>query len=448
MLTLFSTCKPFRGRVAVSQRNAIESWVRLGRGCDVVLVGDDEGTAEVARALGARHVPEVERDEQRTPLLDSVFTAAEATARHDLVCYVNADIMLTSDFLDAVARLGDGPLLMVGRRWDLDLDGPWDFETPGWDARLRELARASGTQKDVRGGSDYFVFRRGQWPEVPPFAIGRTGFDLWLIHAARFHGFPVIDASACVTPVHQNHDYGHASGGWEEVWQGSAALRNRALMGGRFGAYDFLDATWLMTPHGLEPADTPAHRARRIERRLAAAETLNELGRYEDALDVTLADAPAFTTPETARRHARAALRALYALGRHNVAERLLDNVCARFPEPHVVYNLASVCEELGALDAAVVRFEAVLARAGNAPALRAGTLFHLASIAASKGETGKAAELAQACLDENPDHNAARTLQLNLMCDAGAVSAAYVEGLKRLGRPLLVENACRAARP
>ena len=35
MLTFFTTCKPFEGQTAVLQRNAIQSWLRLGRGCDV-----------------------------------------------------------------------------------------------------------------------------------------------------------------------------------------------------------------------------------------------------------------------------------------------------------------------------------------------------------------------------------------------------------------------------
>jgi 5,10-methylene-tetrahydrofolate dehydrogenase/methenyl tetrahydrofolate cyclohydrolase len=51
MLTFFGVPKAFRGHTGIIQRNAIGSWARLGRGSRVVLFGDEEGTAEVAREL-------------------------------------------------------------------------------------------------------------------------------------------------------------------------------------------------------------------------------------------------------------------------------------------------------------------------------------------------------------------------------------------------------------
>ena len=51
MLTLFSTPKPFRGHIAVIQTNAIRSWLELEPACEVILFGDEEGTAEVAAAF-------------------------------------------------------------------------------------------------------------------------------------------------------------------------------------------------------------------------------------------------------------------------------------------------------------------------------------------------------------------------------------------------------------
>ena len=62
MITVFSTLKPFRGHIGVIQRNALQSWARLHEDVDVVLFGDDEGTAEAARDMGFRHVPAVPRN--------------------------------------------------------------------------------------------------------------------------------------------------------------------------------------------------------------------------------------------------------------------------------------------------------------------------------------------------------------------------------------------------
>ena len=41
----------------------------------IILLGNDEGTAEIARELGLEHIPEIEGNRIRTPLLSSVFAS-------------------------------------------------------------------------------------------------------------------------------------------------------------------------------------------------------------------------------------------------------------------------------------------------------------------------------------------------------------------------------------
>ena len=45
--------------------------------------------------------------------------------------------------------------------------------------------------------------------EIPQFALGRWYWDQWLVYRARRLGGALIDASACVMAIHQNHDYRH-----------------------------------------------------------------------------------------------------------------------------------------------------------------------------------------------------------------------------------------------
>src|SRR5215470_320731 len=61
MLTIFATPKPFRDHIAVIQRNAIRSWTLLRPACEIILMGNDEGTADIAAEFGVRYVPEVAR---------------------------------------------------------------------------------------------------------------------------------------------------------------------------------------------------------------------------------------------------------------------------------------------------------------------------------------------------------------------------------------------------
>ena len=251
MLTLFAIPKPFRGHVGVIQRNAIKSWTMLRPACQIILLGDDDGTSEIAKQCGACHVPEVARNEFGTPLLDSVFAAAERVATSDLLCYVNADIILMSDFTAAVTRLAGRMqrFLMVGQRWDIGINRPWDFGQPEWEEHLRSYVRGHGALGGPIGGADYFVFPREFWQTLPPFAIGRFFWDSWLIFRARSLGAPVVDATACVMAIHQAHEYSHART-HNSVW-GPETRRNLALADGHEHIFTQDDATHILSQQGL-----------------------------------------------------------------------------------------------------------------------------------------------------------------------------------------------------
>ncbi len=260
MITLFTIPKAFEGPFARIQRNALGSWRALGAQVEVLVLGNDAGSAEAADAIGAEHIPAVERTAAGTPRVDAVFATAEKYALNDLVAYVNADIILLPDFLSAVERSASrlAKLLMVGQRWDLEFEDTIDFTDPGWEADLRRTVRERAVLHQPRG-IDYFVFRRGLWREMPPFAVGRTMWDNWLIYSARAQHVPVVDATAAVTAVHQNHDYSHVAGGRPEVWKGPEAERNMALAGGLDHYFTIEDATHRLRAGRLTRALDWAH---------------------------------------------------------------------------------------------------------------------------------------------------------------------------------------------
>lgn len=222
------------------------------------------GAAEVAQSLGLRHLPSVALNEFGTPLLNDVFASASKESAGELVCYVNSDIILLPDFFKALMRIKQRRFLGIGQRWDLDIDRDVDFSDPRWAADLRELARSRG-ELHPPGGSDFFLFPRSLFATLPPFAVGRPGWDNWLIYHARCRRVPVVDMTAVVTPIHQNHDYSHiaasVSGGRD--YDGEEAERNRALVGGWEKAFVLHDATHLLTHHGLVPALSRNHFRRR-----------------------------------------------------------------------------------------------------------------------------------------------------------------------------------------
>ena len=142
MITIFAMPKPFHGHIEIIQRNAIQSWMRLHPGVEVVLFGEEQGTAEVCREFGLRHEPRVGRSEFGAPLLNTVFENAQQVAKHNLLAYVNCDILLFQDFREALERTVScrKPLLVVGRRWDLDITTPLDFSDPSLEMRLHDQA--------------------------------------------------------------------------------------------------------------------------------------------------------------------------------------------------------------------------------------------------------------------------------------------------------------------
>lgn len=251
MLTFFTTAKPFLGHSGIIQRNALRSWVRLRPDVEVILFGDDEGAAEIARELGLRHERHVERNEQGTKRLDDMFGRAQRIARHDVLCYANCDIILLEEFCKALERVhaAHERFLMVGRRWDTDIVEALDFRKRGWASEVKQFAREHGVEQP--GWSvDYFAFRRGQYAAMPGFVVGRVWWDHWLVWKARNDGVDVVDVSAVVTAIHQNHDYGYHPAGAHGVWNDQQARRNFELAGGRRHLFTIDDATHVLEAVG------------------------------------------------------------------------------------------------------------------------------------------------------------------------------------------------------
>jgi hypothetical protein len=258
MLTLFSIPKPFQGHIGVIQANAVRSWARLHPDADVILFGSEEGTEELAAQLKIKYIRDVQRNENGTPLVGPLFAAAQKQARHELIGYVNADIILMSDFSNAVQQIKLPQHLILGHRWDVDIKESIDFNNPDWERELKARVKKEG-KLHASTGIDYFIFRRGLYDDVPPFAIGRGAWDNWLVYHGRAARVPVIDVTAVVTAVHQNHDYGHLPTGADGVWKGPERQLNIKLMGGMDKAFNIDNATVILTARGLKSARTPKH---------------------------------------------------------------------------------------------------------------------------------------------------------------------------------------------
>lgn len=245
--------KPFDGHIGIIQRNAISSWTRLSPRPEIILFGDETGTADIAREFGLRHIPQIRRNEKTTPYLDDLFAQAQAAASFPIMAYINSDIILFDEFERAIESVAAWrpQFLMAGRRCDIDLTVAIDFSAGDWERRLRDDVTRRGKKRSV-SWIDYFVFPRGMYREVPPMLIGRMWWDNWLVWKAAEIGAPVVDASPCVLAVHQNHPYPYA-GGFFATWQSDEGQWNERLAEGGLHARTLREARFKLGRFGVRP---------------------------------------------------------------------------------------------------------------------------------------------------------------------------------------------------
>ena len=277
LITLFSAPKPFTDpHIAMIQRNAIKSWTLLPD-VEVILLGEETGLAEVAREFGVKHIPNVARNESGVPLISSMFQLVRENADSDLLCIINADMILMPDFVEAArtvlhgGRVAGGvsrprldEFVLLSQRWDYDIASPIDFAV-GWESGLRESVRKQN-QLHRPAGSDFFLFPKSCYTDIPNFTIGRAGWDNWMIYKARAEGWAVIDCTPSIMIVHQNHDYSHLPDG-KPHYEHPETNENIRLAGGQANIrYTILDSTHQLTNGKLSrPKMTSLRFTRKLE---------------------------------------------------------------------------------------------------------------------------------------------------------------------------------------
>jgi hypothetical protein len=109
------------------------------------------------------------------------------------------------------------------------------------------------------GGSDYFIFPREAYTDMPAFAIGRAGWDNWMIYHARCQGWEVIDATRAAQIVHQTHDYSHLPGG-QPHYRLPETGENVRLAGGKRTIFGLKDANRVLVDGRIQKPRMSASR--------------------------------------------------------------------------------------------------------------------------------------------------------------------------------------------
>ena len=208
MITIFTTPKDFKNEFEIIQKNAINSWRMLSDDIEIIIMGNSTGAKDMAESIQAVYIKNVPSSENDVPTVSGLFKTAERIARHELLCYINADIILPKNFLDTICVLKDvkKKILAVGHRWDLEVKEKINFYDPQKENDFWSYAKAV-SKKHAPTGIDYFIFNKNTFKKIPDLVIGRFGWDNWLLWYARRNFVALIDLSLSVFAIHQNHTY-------------------------------------------------------------------------------------------------------------------------------------------------------------------------------------------------------------------------------------------------
>lgn len=218
LLSFVTTFKSFDIEpTGAQQSSAAYSWV-LNKVPDVVVVGDDLGSAELCKEYKFKYLPTVLRGNSvgincPAPLLPSLLTQGCAKALGEFVCLINSDLIISPKFYrymcKILAKFGKN-CFVTGVRLDYKWYGPV-LDKPAY-RKMWKLSRKIG-KYHRGGGTDFFIAHKTWWMSqlktMKPWLMGLLAWDNWLQHAAVHTATPCIDASSVVDTMHPNHHYQH-----------------------------------------------------------------------------------------------------------------------------------------------------------------------------------------------------------------------------------------------
>lgn len=239
-MVIFTVPKPFKGEFAQIQEKAILSWLVMRPKPTIVLCGDEEGVQAMTKKYKLFHIRRIRTSKNGIPLLNSVFDEVQKRYKDEIYIYVNSDIIFLDSPTKIVRSLSQRfpSFLAVGRRFEMKSMG---ISPPQMKKRIKE---GNAVLKN-HSWMDYFIFTPGVFPALPPFLLGRTFWDKWLLWKCIQKGISVIDVTEDFRAVHQTHSYsfsGTTNRG--AVWTGEDALQNIVSAGGWSHSADISSAQY------------------------------------------------------------------------------------------------------------------------------------------------------------------------------------------------------------
>jgi len=189
--------------------NAVRSWQLAFPYATIILFGEETKPLASKLKVWTRGV---ECCPDGAPYLNEMIRhMANWSSPGEAQLYVNADIILfdgARKHLSYFEKLG-APFLLTGQRWNVDTEDCLPDTLLGHEPWGKAMAREGKIMSPC--GADWFCFSRGQYLDMPAFAIGRTTFDQWMIYHAQKKEWLAYNMTEHILALHQNHPESESS---------------------------------------------------------------------------------------------------------------------------------------------------------------------------------------------------------------------------------------------
>lgn len=210
MIVFVTTTKPFNDSFYTIQKNAILSWKKLNIEKRIIVLSDDLSAKQFCDEHDIICLPIKNKSEKTNiPKFNGLYEEGiKNTGDNDVMCIINADIILNDSFVDTVNKFkeslpNENRFLLVGQRIDCNFNGlEIDYNKEDWRSDIPNGVLHSPS------GVDYFVMSNKTFSSIPDFYISRFNYDGWIIGSAFNDGVKCVDCTATIEAIHQNHGYG------------------------------------------------------------------------------------------------------------------------------------------------------------------------------------------------------------------------------------------------
>lgn len=195
MITIYSTFRTFEIKEYNKiQRDALESWLKLDPRPEILILGNDPGTARVCKEYGVTHIDSVPVTRCGTPYLNAMIEMAEAYAANDIMLLLAGDVMIAQDTIDVARKMKKltDKFCVCARKKHVEWNkGKKKFSFKKWATWQ---------------AGDYYMHTKGLFDGMPAFLIGRHLCEKYMYRMAC-QANALVDATDRITVLHQSHPH-------------------------------------------------------------------------------------------------------------------------------------------------------------------------------------------------------------------------------------------------